>query len=194
MIFKIIVIGFFTLLLNLSAQDSAVKLNHYLLLPKTIEILDVINQEIKEKTNTNIAVYAISDSNEANYKQIIKEYEEENINKSYFLVVFVLDIKKIELILSGDLKKIINKETIYWDYMVPLIPQKAQELNSERISAIILNGVISFVEQLSEEKEVHFEILAELTKGNTTNNILKFIFYAMALSLLVLFIYRMKKG
>ncbi len=193
-LFKYIAIGLFALLLNLQAGENAVKFNQNVLLPKTEEVINLLNQEIYKNTNTEIAVFAITDSQLVDYEKMTELFLNDYKDKSYFALFFVLDIKKIDLRISDDLKETIDKNEIYWDYIVPLLTDKQNELNPDRISAIILNGVIGFGEQIAEAKKLHINLLDELTKGNTTFDITKYIFYFMALSLVGLFIYRMKRG
>jgi len=186
--------GLFALLLNLNAFEDPIKINQNLLIPKSQEAIYMLADELKKKANIELAIFAISDSNNSEYQKVVDEYIQKSENSSYFLVLFVLDTKKIDLKVSDDLKESVDKKEIYWDYMVPLLPKKADEINTEIISAIVLNGVIGFATQVSDIKNIKIDILQEMTKGDTTAAIVKYLFYLMILSLVVLFIYRVKKG
>ena len=50
-----------------------------------------------------------------------------------------------------------DKNDVYWDYIVPLIPNSKDELTSERISAFLLNGFVDIADRIAEFHNVALE-------------------------------------
>ena len=91
-------------------------------------------------------------------------------------------------------KNSLDKKAVYWDYIVPLIPQSDKDLTQQNISAFLLNGFVELADRLAELYNVQLE--HSFPKQNKGLQIaVRTILYVMLfiLLLLVLFVYLRRK-
>lgn len=163
-----------------------------LLLEKTIDEIDAISEEVYEKTNVGVFVAVLSELPQGETLELFQEKLIADLPESYILIALVSGIKKIDIKTSEDLKKIDTKK-IYWDYMVPLLPNNERELTTKRISAVIFNGYMDAAGQVASLKGVHIDRLPP-AESEIVGNIIQYIFYFFAGSLILILVYSYIRG
>lgn len=163
-----------------------------LLLEKTIDEIDAISEEVYEKTNVGVFVAVLSELPQGETLELFQEKLIADLPESYILIALVSGIKKIDIKTSEDLKKIDTKK-IYWDYMVPLLPNNERELTTKRISAVIFNGYMDAAGQVASLKSVHIDRLPP-AESEIVGNIIQYIFYFFAGSLILILAYSYIRG
>lgn len=124
-----------------------------LLNPKTLGLIEDIGTELLTKTGVYIYVFLDNRQNTKAQRQEILKHFKLQAKSPYVLMAFFKRDKKIILESQEEIQ--IDVDGIYQDYMVPLLPiQKADVLDSNRISAIILNGYTHLASEIAEKKEV----------------------------------------
>ena len=76
--------------------------------------------------------------------------------------------------------------SIYFDYMAPLLPHKEEDLTPNRISGVILNGYAEIADRIADAYQFKLENNFPRDEEGVKNYV-KFILYAMLLILLGLF-------
>ena len=166
---------------------------------------DFINQtslELFEKTGVNLYVFADSalaesslDSatltksttiaeSSANHYEHFKQRFIQNLTSPFAAIIVIKNAKKIDIIASSDdfLSPKARKK-IYWEYMVPLLPQKDDE---NALPAVVFNGYVEAVDLIADYFGVEIKHnIAKDEKG--AKLVAKGILYIMLFSMLGLF-------
>ncbi|RDU57192.1 hypothetical protein CQA49_00575 [Helicobacter sp. MIT 00-7814] len=84
-------------------------------------------------------LYTLSNLNVQN--GINEGINEELDNAPLYATIFIYpNEKKIDIDLSQNAQGVFDTERVYFEYMVPLLPKPNEELQSDRLSAVVLNG------------------------------------------------------
>ena len=112
----------------------------------------------------------------------------QSLKNPYVLLFFTQFEKKINIIASADAEKMFDKKEVYWDYIVPLIPKKDDELTPQNISAFLLNGFVDIADRIAEYHDVELE--HSFPKQNKGVQIaVRTLLYVMLFVLLLLFVF-----
>lgn len=162
-------VAVFTLLLFLSTNIYASKfvLNDGRIIDhRAIEKIEQIGTESQNKLGVNIYVNALEslglkeDISTKDKIKYIKEYESklsENLVKPYVLLTISLEDTHVNLIVSSELEKVINKNEILNDYVVPLLASKDKNSLFAKASAAVLNGYAAIADIIADSKNVKLE-------------------------------------
>ena len=130
--------------------------NQNQLIEKTTQFMEILSNEVLEKTGVSLYVVALEglkgtslEEQQQKYLKLIKE--------PYVLLFFVRNEKKINIITNAESEKLFDKQAVYWDYIVPLIPKSDEELTPQSISAFLLNGFVDIADRIAETKGVTLE-------------------------------------
>lgn len=180
-----------------SALDSAFVLNPALLNQKTLDFINQTSLELFEKTGVKLYVFS-SESLENNNKSF-ESYEQfradliAQLNAPFVAIVAIKNNKKIDIIASND--EVLSKNArnkIYWEYIVPLLPQK------EEVSLMpaIFNGYVEAVDLIADNFGV--KINHNISKNEKGANLIaKGILYLMLFSMLglvaLIYLFRNKR-
>ena len=130
--------------------------NQNQLIDKTTQFIEILSNEVFEKTGVSLYVVALEGlkgtSLEAQQQKYLKQVKE-----PYVLLFFVRNEKKINIITNAESEKLFDKQAVYWDYIVPLIPKSDEELTPQSISAFLLNGFVDIADRIAETKGVTLE-------------------------------------
>ncbi|MGX2982912.1 hypothetical protein [Helicobacter sp. 23-1045] len=156
---------------------------------KTIDFINKTSLELFNKTNVNLYVVAI-DSPSKNGKVFeiydnFKGYLMKDLQTPFVAIIAIKNQKKIDIITSDEsiLTKD-DKKKIYWEYMVPLLPQKDSEVGA--LSAVVFNGYVEAVDLIAQNFGVEIKHnIAKNEKG--AKLVAQGILYLMLFSLLGLF-------
>ena len=111
-----------------------------------------IGNEVKTKTGVNIYVYSTSsfnldkDISTKDKIDYIKNYELDilkNLETPYVIITISLEDTHVNLYYSDTLEKIIDKNEILDDYVVPLLASKDKNTVGSKVSASVLNEELS---------------------------------------------------
>lgn len=160
---------------------------------------DFINQtslELFEKTGVNLYVFAdsalaesslvnstIAESSPNPYEHFKQRFIQ-NLTTPFAAIIVIKNAKKIDIIASSDdfLPPKARKK-IYWEYMVPLLPQKDDE---NALPAVVFNGYVEAVDLIADYFGVEIKHnIAKDEKG--AKLVAKGILYIMLFSMLGLF-------
>lgn len=150
--------------------------------------IDLITTELKSKTSVSIYMHAKKDLNGTT----IIQYENSVASKlsgSYVLITLATSEKKVDIIMSNDLKDKINKNTILNEFIIPIISAQDKNSDESRYSAGLLNGIAEVAEQIAKSKN----IILENALGNESKDtmfIIKLIVYGLFATLIVGLIYQ----
>ena len=166
------------------------------IVPKTNEFIQTLSAEIFHKTGVKVYIDVIDTFTLPSAyptKQARKEYQEQlaqSLQSPYVVVFLFVQERKFDFLSSEDLHEFLDSkklDSIYFDYMAPLLPEKEQELTPQRYSSIILNGYAEIADVIAEHYEVKLENNIE-TNGQGVRTFVRFVMYGMILVLLGLFI------
>lgn len=182
--------GILYLLIPLSAKSFV--FNDDKILPlKSIEFIEQTSGELFAKTGVNLYVYMANATNKG-YDEFKSEFIK-RLSSPYVAIVLLKDNKKIDIITSES--NLLDKKKVYWEYMVPLLPQSDREMTNEALSAVVFNGYVESVDLIADKFSVKIEHnIPKDEKG--AKAVAQVILYIMLFSMLGLFviIYFFKKG
>ncbi|HKM19557.1 MAG TPA: hypothetical protein VJY14_05785 [Aliarcobacter sp.] len=156
-----------------------------------------IGSEVKTKTGVNIYVYATSSFNldksitTKDKIDYIKNYELgilKNLENPYVIITISLEDTHVNLYYSDSLEKIIDKNDILDDYVVPLLASKDKNTVASKISASVLNGYAAIADKLADSKNIELESNIG-NQGRIASTIWRVFIYFVLLSALLAYIY-----
>lgn len=170
----------------------------------TQKILEIGN-ELKNKTGVNAYIYAKQDFNlsenilmdkKINVIKSIENNITKNLTGSYVVLVLSVDDVHVNLLISNDLKNIVDKDEILDDYVIPLLASKDKNSLDSKISAAILNGYAEITDRIAASKGV--TLSSSIGSGGTqASSIWKVFMYTLLLGGIVAYtiaILRSKKN
>jgi len=169
--------------------------------PRVMEKIDQIGDESQKKLGVNIYVYAkksynlnedISTKDKIKY---IKDYET-NIVKDlvnpYVILTVSLDDTHVNLIVSSELKNVVDKNEILNEYVVPLLASKDKNTLFAKASAAILNGYAAIADIVAESKNVKLESSIG-SSGKVAGTIWKVFMYTLVVAGILLYTFAVLK-
>ena len=204
---KILKIAVFTLLfflipLNASINKFVIS-DDVVIDQRTAQKLLEIGQEVKEKTNVNIFVYAKTDLGLAEdiktdeKIKYIKEYEEKlssTLKAPFVLLTLYAEQTHVNIITSKDLNKIIDKNEILNGYVVPLLASKDKNSLFAKVSAAVLNGYDEIADQVALANGIEKLENGIPDSGKTAGTIWKVFMYTLVLGGIVLYTFVVLKS
>jgi len=177
----------FITLTSLNAQN--VFTNEDLMHAKTVKKIELIGDELKEKIDVTLHLYAkdtINGQTMVEYREMIrKKYKD-----SYIILLFAQKEQKVDIISSTNLKDKFNKEEVLDPFSGTIIPllitKPKKDAIDDRAGAAMLNGYADIAEQVASS----FNIELDNKIGNSNRdiiNIMRVVFYTAILIILVLY-------
>jgi hypothetical protein len=184
--------GLLALITLLCAAQSFVLYNEGILPQKTVEKIDEIGGELRQKTGVSLYLAAVQKMP----TQTIKEFEAQiarDLEPPYILLAFSRDDHKVDIINSPDTDALFDKEQVLSPFpwsgsIIPLLESHSKNQKAA-IEAALLNGYADIAEQVAAAKGV--ELKSGL--GNTNRNIylgLRILFYAILAAIFFNYLYR----
>lgn len=155
-----------------------------------IKISDMIN-ELYSKTGISVVVHAkekLPDGNIINYEKNIST----TLQKPYVLVVFAAKEQKVDILVSDELKNVIDKNKILNSYMIPILGAEDKNSIEAKYSAALLNGVGEITDEIAESKGIK---LASSIGSESRNFIegLRVVFYGIIFGAIAIYAYMVYK-
>ncbi len=196
MSFKFLKRGFlasfiFILSLVASPVSNFIIKNEDVLPKKTVDKINEMGSELKEKTGINVYLAAIKNSHNAK----IKEYEKNlttSLQKPYILLTILLDSKKVDIVASDKAKGSFDREQVLspWPWsgtIIPLLTSRSKDQKAA-IEAALLNGYADIVDQVASSYSV--ELKSSIGSGNkNTYLFVKLLFYGTLFLIFANFLY-----
>lgn len=166
---------FFIPNINASTTTQYILSHDELIDQRAIEKINQIGNEVETKTGVKIYLfvkenYGIDDSLNMKEKfEKIKLYENEilqTITQPYVLLTMSLDQTHINLFVSDDLSKIIDKNEILNDYIIPLLASKDKNNLFSKVSAALLNGYAQIGDEIASSRNIKLD--SSIGSGGTT--------------------------
>lgn len=136
---------------------------HHTIVPKSQQFVQTLSEEVFQKTGVRIYLDIIDDiSIPSAYptKQARQAYQQEraqSLQTPYVVIFLFLQEHKMDLISSQDLHSFLDQkklDSIYFDFMAALLPEKDRDLTPPRISAVILNGYSEIADTIADHYNV----------------------------------------
>lgn len=154
---KLLKIGILSLFFcTLALGKPYVLENQNQLIDKTTGYMEILSDEVFEKTGVSMYVVALEGLGEKNLEEQEQKYLRD-LQEPFVVLFFVRKEKKINIIASLEAEKMFDKKAVYWDYIVPLIPKSDKELTPQSISAFLLNGFVDIADRIANSRDVTLE-------------------------------------
>ena len=163
-----------------------------------------IGSETKSKLNVNLYV-SIEENNGIDMdkpieerRKLMKLYEQKllkDVKRPYVLLSLVIDQKYANILMSDDLKNVVNKDDVLDDYVIPLLASKDKNSLFAKTSAASLNGFAQIADSIAQSKNIKLESSIG-SEGKTAGTIWRVFMYtlvAAGILLYALIILREKK-
>lgn len=165
--------------------------NDSVLIDTAVSKIYDISSELHEKTGVNIYIYA---KKTLDGKSIV-DFENTLLGvmqKPYALLVFAESEQKVDIVLSEELQKRVDKNEILNNFIIPILVTKDDQPVNSRYSAALLNGTSELCERLAASYNV--TLVSGLgNESRNVINIIRAVFYSIiGFSLLIVF-YRFLK-
>ena len=122
-------------------------------------------------------------------KEIMKDYEKmvtKDLKGSYAVLMLVLDQTHATIVMSDDLKKLIDKRDVLDGYVTPVLASKDKNTLFTKTSAAILNGYAQMADSLAESKGLKLD--SSMGSGTKTfSTIWKMLMYTIVLAGIILY-------
>ena len=184
-----------------SAQNAILDGDNYIIDDRLKIKINEIGNELKSKTNVNVHIYiknSLGLSKDMPMKEkfeIIKKQELKlikTVTKPYAILVLSLQDMHSNLLMSEDLKEILDKDEILDEYVIPLLASKDKNELYSKASAAILNGYGQITDVIAKNRGIKLESSIG-SLGTVTSSIWKVFMYTLVISGLLLYIYAIMK-
>lgn len=181
---------------NLFASEHILS-NDGLIDKRAIEKIEEIALEAKNKLGVNIYVYAkqslgLEENISTKDKiEFIKNQEKELVQvlkKPYVLLTISVDDTHVNLVVSSQLKDIVDKNDILNGYVVPLLASKDKNSVFAKVSAAVLNGYAAIADTIAKSKDIKLESSIG-NSGRVAGTIWKVFMYTLVIIGLFLYVY-----
>lgn len=177
---------------TLVAQNHSYILSHDGLVDQRAQIkINQIGTEIKEKIGTSIFLHIIKDNNIdmklSREERIIqmREYDKQVLSRltkkeltNYIILTLATDQIYANILMSNNLKDVIDKNDILNGYVIPLLASMDKNALSAKTSAACFNGYAQIADVLAENKGI--ELVSSIgSEGKTAATIWKIFMYSM---------------
>jgi len=160
-----------------------------------VKILEIGN-EAKSKLNVNLYV-DIKENNGINPKEdrtirmsLMKEKEKEltkDLQKPYAVLTLSIDQLYANILMSDDLKKVIDRDDVLDNYVIPLLASKDKNSLFAKTSAATLNGFAQIADSIASSKNIKLDSSIG-SEGKTAGTIWKVFMYTLVVVGLFLYV------
>jgi len=154
-----------------------------------------IGNEAKQKLGINIYV-DIKENNGINMSlsreeriELMKSIEKDivkDLKKPYALLTIAIDQMYANILLSNDLKDIIDRDDILDGYVIPLLASKDKNTLFAKTSAALLNGFGQIADSVANSRDIKLESSMG-NEGKVAGTIWKMLMYTLVLTGIILY-------
>jgi hypothetical protein len=165
--------------------------------PRVIYKIDMMGKELYNKTGVSVYLYAVNRYGKKDFSNMkekisyIREFEKnitKNLTPPYALLTLSLDDTHVNILTSEDLKSIIDKDKILDRHIVPLLASKDKNSLYAKVSAAMLNGYASIVDEIAKNSGIELESSIG-NAGAVASTIWRVFMYTIVVIGLLLYIY-----
>jgi len=151
------------------------------------EKIKEIGDEVKEKLHINMYVDLKGNNGidvdlpRENRIKLMREKELmiiKNLQAPYAVLTLAIDQMYSSILMSDDLKNIIDKDEILGGYVIPLLASKDKNTLTAKASAATLNGFAEIADTLAESKNIKLKSSIG-NEGKITSTVWKVFMYTM---------------
>ena len=183
---------FFIMTSLLLASETLIIRNDAILPQKTVDKIDEIGKELRQKTGVSLYVAVVKKMDQKKIVDFEKSLAKD-LKPPFILLALSVDDQKVDIYSSDDVRKRFNKEQILSPYpwegsIIPILTAHFKNQKAA-IEAAILNGYSEIAEQVAKS----YGIKLKSAIGNTNRNIyywLRILFYSIIALIFANFIYR----
>jgi hypothetical protein len=161
-------------------------INENVIKQSSLDKITEIANELYLKTGVSVVAHLVADTHG------IVEYEK-NISASlkapYVLVVFSAKEQKVDMTVSDDLQKIVNKNEILNTYIIPILVAGDKNSVDAKYSAAMLNGVAEIADEIAASRGVKLDSSIGSDSRNFMQG-LRALFYGIIVVSLGIYFYR----
>ena len=176
-------------------QNPYILLHDGLIDKRAQDKIHQIGSEVQSKLGVKLYAF-IKEDNGMNpdlpFKQrktLMKKYENmitKDLKGSYAVLALVLDQTHATILMSDDLKDILDKRDILDGYVTPVLASKDKNTLFTKTSAAILNGYAQMADSIAEQKGI--ELMSSIGSGTKTfSTIWKMFMYTVVLAGIILY-------
>ena len=163
---------------------------------RAIEKINTIGDEVKLKTGANIYLDVKGNNGidtEAPLKTRIDQMKKieadlvKDLKKPYAILSIAMDQKYANILMSDDLKNIIDRDDILDGYVIPLLAAKDKNILKSKVSAAALNGYAEMGDSIARYKNVKLESSIG-SQGKVASTIWKVFMYTLVLAGILLYV------
>lgn len=185
---------------NLFASQFVLS-NDGLIDERAVGKIEEIGQEAKAKLGVNIYVYAkeslgLEEGTSTKDKiEFIKNQEKElikSLDKPYVVLTLAVEDTHVNLIVSSQLKQIVDKNEILNGYVVPLLASKDKNTLFAKVSAAVLNGYAAIADTIANDRNIKLKSSIG-SSGKVAGSIWKVFMYTLIVFGLFIYIYAILK-
>ncbi len=169
---------------------------------RAAEKINTIGTEVKGKLNVNIYLDIKGDNGinteleRENRIALMKQKEADlvasiqkdlNTTRSFVILSLALDQKYTNILMSDDLKSIIDKDAILDGYVIPLLATQDKNTLNSKVSAATLNGYAEIADSLAKSKNI--QLISSIgSEGKVASSIWKVFMYTLVVIGLILYV------
>lgn len=168
---------------------------------RAYEKINTIGNELKAKLGVNVYLDVKGDNGidpELSLKNriaLMKQKENElvlkikqdlNGTKPFVVLTISLDQQYANILMSEDLAKIVDKDEILDEYVIPLLAAKDKNTVKSKVSAASLNGYAQIGDEIAQSRQITLASSIG-SEGKTASTIWKVFMYTLVLSGIVLY-------
>jgi len=134
--------------------------------PRAIAKIDEMGNELLDKTGVSVYIYAKEQYSQKKFPntkskmEFIKSYEAnitKNLKNPFVLLSMSLEDTHINLLMSPELKKSIDKDEILDKYIIPLLASKDKNTMYSKVSAAMFNGYAAITDAVAKSKGIELK-------------------------------------
>ncbi len=134
--------------------------------PRSIAKIDEMGNELLDKTGISVYIYAKESYSNRKFNNMkdkisfIKSYEAnitKNLKNPYIVLTTSLEDTHINLLISSDIKGILDKDDILDKYIIPLLASKDKNSMYAKVSAAMFNGYAAITDKVAEAKGIELK-------------------------------------
>jgi hypothetical protein len=154
-----------------------------------------MGNELLSKTGISVYIYAKERYSDIEIKsrksrmEFIKSYESNittKLTNPFVLLTISLEDTHINLLMSTDLKEIVDKDDILDKYIIPLLASKDKNSMYAKVSAALFNGYAAITDKIAEERGI--ELKSSIgSVGTVTSTIYRVVMYTILIIGLILY-------
>jgi hypothetical protein len=140
------------LLLGVFAFAKSEIINQNIVKQSSLDKITEISNELYLKTGVSIVAHLVENTNGG-----IVAYENNissKLTSPYVLIVFSGKEQKVDIVVSPDLQKVVNKNEILNTFIIPILAAEDKNSVDTKYSAAMLNGIAEIADEVADSKHI----------------------------------------